>query len=127
MLIYLNDMLIVGKTQVVKDAIQVLQQPFEVKKPTTLEDYLGVQVIKSKMVNETGQDNSQLSRIRRRCSQMMCRLNKVHQHQEHQLLLDRKLLKKKIRLWRKNKHFITQEWAHYCISQNNQDQTLPMQ
>ena len=54
MLIYLNDMLIVGKTQVIKDAIQVLQQPFEVKKPTTLEDYLGVQVIKSKMVNETG-------------------------------------------------------------------------
>ena len=48
MLIHIDDMLIVGKTQAVEDAIQVLQQKFEVKKPTTLEDYLGVQVIKSK-------------------------------------------------------------------------------
>ena len=48
MLIYIDDMLIVGKAQAVKDAIQVLQQSFEVKKPKTLEDYLGVQVIKSK-------------------------------------------------------------------------------
>ena len=40
MLIYINDMLIVGKTQAVKGATQVLQQSFEVKKPTTLEDYL---------------------------------------------------------------------------------------
>ena len=48
MLIYINDMLIVGKTQAVEDAIQVLQQSFEVKKPMTLEDYLGVQVIKIK-------------------------------------------------------------------------------
>ena len=47
MLIYINDILIVGKTQAVKDAIQVLQQSLEVKKPTMLEDYLGVQVIKS--------------------------------------------------------------------------------
>ena len=47
-LIYIDDMLIVGKTQAVKDAIQVLQQSFEVKKSMTLEDYLGVQVIKSK-------------------------------------------------------------------------------
>ena len=48
MLIYIDDMLIVGKTKAVEDAIQVLQQLFEVKKPTILEDYLGVQVIKSK-------------------------------------------------------------------------------
>ena len=48
MLIYINDMLIVGKTKAIKDVIQVLQQSFEVKKPATLEDYLGVQVIKSK-------------------------------------------------------------------------------
>ena len=48
MLIYIDDMLIVGKTQAVKDEIQVLQQSFEVKKTTTLGDYLGVQVINSK-------------------------------------------------------------------------------
>ena len=48
MLIYIDDMLIVGMSQAVKDAIQVLQQSFEVRKPTTLEDYLRVQVIKGK-------------------------------------------------------------------------------
>ena len=41
-------MLIVGKREVVNEAIQVLQQSFEVKAPTALEDYLGVQVIKGK-------------------------------------------------------------------------------
>ena len=41
-------MLIVGKREAISEAIQVLQQSFEVMPPTTLEDYLGVQVIKSK-------------------------------------------------------------------------------
>ena len=41
-------MLIVGNTEAVDEAIQVLQESFEVKVPTTLEYYLGVQVIKSK-------------------------------------------------------------------------------
>ena len=48
MLIYIDDMLIVGNTDVVNEAIQIQQQSFEVRAPTTLEDYLGVQVIKSK-------------------------------------------------------------------------------
>ena len=43
-----NDMLIDRNTEAVDEAIQVLQQSFELKKPTMLEDYLGVQVIKSK-------------------------------------------------------------------------------
>ena len=47
-LIYTDDMLIVGNLKAVDEAIQVLQQSFEVKAPTTLENYLGVQVIKSK-------------------------------------------------------------------------------
>ena len=42
MLIYIDDMLIVGNTEAVDEAIQVLQQSLEVKAPTTLEDYLGV-------------------------------------------------------------------------------------
>ena len=48
MLIYIDDMLIVGTTEAANEAIQILQQSFGVKAPTTLEDYLGVQVIKSK-------------------------------------------------------------------------------
>ena len=41
-------MLIVGNTEAVDEAIQMLQQSLEVKAPTTLEDCLQVQVIKSK-------------------------------------------------------------------------------
>ena len=48
MLIYIDDMLVVGTTEAVNEAIQIQQQSFEVKAPTTLEDYLGVQVMKSK-------------------------------------------------------------------------------
>ena len=55
MLIYIDDMLIVGTTEAVNEAIQILQQSFEVKAPRTLEDYLGMQVIKSKMVKRLGQ------------------------------------------------------------------------
>ena len=47
MLIYFDNMLILGKREAVNEAIQVLQQSFEVKPPTAL-DYLGVQVIKSR-------------------------------------------------------------------------------
>ena len=40
MLIYIDNMLIVGNTKAVNEAIQILQQSFEVKAPKTLEDYL---------------------------------------------------------------------------------------
>ena len=42
MLIYIDDMLIVGNTEAIDEGIQVLQQSFEVKAPTSLEDYLEV-------------------------------------------------------------------------------------
>ena len=48
MLIYIDDMLIVGTTEAVDEAVQVPQQSFEVTAPATLEGYFGVQVIKSK-------------------------------------------------------------------------------
>ena len=48
MLIYIDDMLIVGTTDAVNEPIQILHQSFEVKAPTSLEDYLGVQVINCK-------------------------------------------------------------------------------
>ena len=54
MLIYIDDTLIVGTTEAVNEAIEILHQSFEVKAPTNLEDYLGVQVIKSKMVKRPG-------------------------------------------------------------------------
>ena len=38
-------MLIIGKEEAVDDAIRVLQGHFQVKDPTSLKDYLGVQIV----------------------------------------------------------------------------------
>ena len=46
-IIYIDDMLIIGKEEVIDDAIKVLQSHYQVKGPTSLEDYLGVQIVQS--------------------------------------------------------------------------------
>ena len=46
-IIYIDDMLIMGKEEAIDDAIKVLQGHFQVKDPTSLEDYLGVQIVQS--------------------------------------------------------------------------------
>ena len=46
-IIYIDDMLIIRKEEAIDDAIKVLQGHFQVKDPTSLEDYLGVQVVQS--------------------------------------------------------------------------------
>ena len=40
-------MLVIGKEEAIDDAIKVLQGHFQVKDPTGLEDYLGVQIVQS--------------------------------------------------------------------------------
>ena len=45
--IYIDDMLIIGKEEAIDDAIRVLQGHFQVKDPTSLEDYSGVQIVQS--------------------------------------------------------------------------------
>ena len=44
---YIDDMLIIGKEEAIDAAIKVLQGHFQVKDPTNLEDYLGVQIVQS--------------------------------------------------------------------------------
>ena len=46
-IIYIDDMLIIGKEEAIIDAIKVFQGHFQVKDPTSLEDYLGVQIVQS--------------------------------------------------------------------------------
>ena len=46
-IIYIDDMLIIGKDEAIDDTIRVLQGHFQVKDPTSLEDYLGVQIVQS--------------------------------------------------------------------------------
>ena len=45
-------MLIISKEEAIDAAIQVLQDHFQVKDPTSLEDYLGVQVVKVMMARK---------------------------------------------------------------------------
>ena len=46
-IIYIDDMLIIGKEEAIDATIKVLQAHFQVKDPTSLEDYLGVQIVQS--------------------------------------------------------------------------------
>ena len=46
-IIYIDDMLIIGKEEAIDNAIKVMQGHFHVKNPTSLEDYLGVQIVQS--------------------------------------------------------------------------------
>ena len=46
-IIYIDDMLIIGKEEAIDVAIKVSQGHFQVKDPTSLEDYLGVQIVQS--------------------------------------------------------------------------------
>ena len=46
-IIYIEDMLIIGKEEAIDVAIKVLQGHFQVKDPTSLEHYLGVQIVQS--------------------------------------------------------------------------------
>ena len=46
-MIYIDDMLIIGKEEANDDAIKVLQGHFQVKDLTSLEDYLGVQIVQN--------------------------------------------------------------------------------
>ena len=46
-IIYIYDILITGKEEAIDAAIKVLQGHFQVKHPTSLEDYLGLQIVQS--------------------------------------------------------------------------------
>ena len=51
LIMYIDDLLIIGKPETNENTINDLKHYFDIKKPTTLDDYLGVQVIKSKDKN----------------------------------------------------------------------------
>ena len=47
LIMYIDDLLIIGKLETNESTIDDLKQYFEIKKPTTFDDYLSVEVIKS--------------------------------------------------------------------------------
>ena len=46
-IIYIDNVLIIGKEEAIDAAIKILQGHFQVTDPTSLEDYLGVQIVQS--------------------------------------------------------------------------------
>ena len=46
-IIYIDDMLIIGKEEAIDAAIKVLQGHFQVNDPTSFEDYLGAHIVQS--------------------------------------------------------------------------------
>ena len=62
-IIYIDDMLIIGKEEAIDDAIKVLQGHFQVKDPTSLEDSLGVQIVQSDDGKKACWDSQQLLRV----------------------------------------------------------------
>ena len=44
---YIDDFLIIGNPETIESTIDDLEKYFEIKKPTTLDDYFGVQTIES--------------------------------------------------------------------------------
>ena len=62
-IIYIDDMLIIGKEESIDDAIKVLQGHFQVKDPTSLEDYLEFKLCKVMMARRPGWDNQPLLRV----------------------------------------------------------------
>ena len=64
-IIYIDDMLSIGKEEAIDDAIKVLQGHFQVKDPTSLEDYLGVQIVQSDDGKKAWLGSQQLLRVSR--------------------------------------------------------------
>ena len=62
-IIYIDDMLIIGKEEAIDDAIKVLQGQFQVKDPTSLEGSLGVQIVQSDDGKKACCDSQQLLRV----------------------------------------------------------------
>ena len=54
---YIDEMLIIGKKEAIDAAIKVLQGHFQVKDPTSLEDYLVFKLCKVMMARKPGWGN----------------------------------------------------------------------
>ena len=119
-IIYIDDMLIIGKEEAIDDAIKVLQDHFQVKDPTSLEDYLGVQIVQSDDGKKPGWDSQQLLRVWRNNLEKELQRRKRQSHQEHQgLLVERWMIFQ--RWMRRHNPCTGQEWEHYCISPSTAD------
>ena len=117
-IIYIDDMLIIGKEEAIDDAIKVLHGHFQVKDPTSLEDYLGVQIVQSDDGKKAWLGQPTTLRVRR--NNLERELQRRQLHQGHQgLLVERWMI---FQRWMRNHNPCTgQAWEHCCISPSTAD------
>ena len=126
MLIHIDHMLIVGEGEPVNEAIQVLQQSFEVKPPPTLDNYLGVQVIKSKNGEKAWLGQPTIIKS----------LEKIFDEDVKTLqstltpgspgFVGQKVVDDEDKVTDEDRPLVSQEWGHCCISQDILNWISPM-
>ena len=119
-IIYIDDMLIIGKEEAIDAVIKLLQGHFQVKDPTGLEDYLGVQIVQSDDGKKAwlGQPTT-IKSLEKQFGERVAK-KKMTTNLEHQgLLVGRWMIFP--RWMRKHNPCTGQEWEHCCISPSTPD------
>ena len=122
-MVYIDDMLIIGKEEAIDAAIKVLQGHFQVKDPTSLEDYSGVQIVQSDDGKKAWLEQPTIvKRLEKQFGEKVAKKTRLLLHQEHQgLLVGRWMI---FQQWmRKHNPCTGQEWEHFCISPSTADLT----
>ena len=113
-------MLIIGKEEAIDAAIKVLQGHFQVKDPTSLEDYLGVQIVQSDDGKKAwlGQPTI-IKSLDRQFGEKVAMKKMTTTPGTPGLLVERCMI---FQWWmRKHNPCTGQEWEHCCISPSTAD------
>ena len=119
-IIYIDDMLIIGKEEAMDDTIKVLQAPFQEKDPTSLEDYLVVQIVQSDDGKKAWLEQPTIIKSLEKQFGESCKEENDYYTQVHQgLLVESWMIFR--RLMRKHNPCTGQEGQHCCISPSTAD------
>ena len=123
LIMYINDLLIIGREAAIDNAVSNLQEHFQVKKPTTLDDYLGVQIIRSEDQTKAwlGQPTI-LASLEKHFGEQVAKL-RTTKTPGTPGFVGMKMVEEEDKSQRRSKQSIIQEWEHCCISQSIPVQT----
>ena len=119
-IIYIDDMLIVGKDEAIDSAIKVLQGHFQVKDPTSLEDYLVVQIVQSDDGKKAwlGQPTI-IKSLEKQFGEKVAKKKMTITPGSQGLLVGRLMI---FQMWMRKQNPCTgQEWEYCCISPRTAD------
>ena len=119
-IIYIDDMLIIGKEEAIDAAIKVLQGHFQVNYPTSLVDYLDVQIVQ----NDDGKkawlgQPTIIKSLEKQFGERVAKKKMAITPETQGLLVGRWMI---VQRWmRKHNPCTGQEWEHCCISPSTAD------